>query len=51
MESPESKIASVGRRLAKALSDFARERRDDDRKNIAALQTELCKVVKENPDA
>jgi hypothetical protein len=35
-------LANVARNLAKALITYARDRRDDDRKTIAALQTELC---------
>lgn len=32
----------VGRDLADALRAYARERRDEDRKYVLALQTELC---------
>jgi hypothetical protein len=43
----DQQIASVARDLAMALKTFAHERRDDDRKHIALLQTELCRVVRE----
>jgi hypothetical protein len=43
----EKKIGLVALELADALMRFARERRDDDRKAIAALHTELCAAVRE----
>jgi hypothetical protein len=42
----EKKIGLVALELADALMRFARERRDDDRKEIAALHTELCAAVR-----
>jgi hypothetical protein len=36
------KMATLARSLAHYLMTFARERRDEDRKRIAELQTELC---------
>jgi hypothetical protein len=43
----DQEVANVARNLAMALNTFAHERRDDDRKNVALLQTELCRVVRE----
>jgi hypothetical protein len=43
----DQQVASVARDLALALNTFAHERRDDDRKNVALLQTELCRVGRE----
>lgn len=42
MNLDNAKMATIGRELAAALSQFARERRDDDKKAIARLHTELC---------
>jgi hypothetical protein len=42
----DNKIAGIGRSLASALSRFARDRRDEDRKEIARLQSELCAGVR-----
>jgi hypothetical protein len=38
----DAEMARLARSLADALSAFAHSRSDDDRKSIAALQTELC---------
>lgn len=38
----DSEMARLARSLADALSAFAYSRRDDDRKVIVELQTELC---------
>jgi hypothetical protein len=35
-------MAALARQLADALAAFARSRRDDDKKSIALLHTELC---------
>jgi hypothetical protein len=43
----DQQVASIARDLALALNTFAHDRRDDDRKNVALLQTELCRVVRE----
>lgn len=42
----DKEVATVGRNLAEALADYAYTRKDDDKKKIAALSTELCRVVK-----
>lgn len=39
-------IAAIGRRLAEALARMARERRDADRKEVSAVQTELVAAVR-----
>ena len=39
---PDSHWATMGRSLADALRSYAKERRDDDKKEVARLQTELC---------
>ena len=41
-ERNDAKIAAIGRRLAAALCEWARDRRADARVEISALQTELC---------
>ena len=41
-ERNDAKIAAIARRLAEALSAWARDRRADARVEISALQTELC---------
>jgi hypothetical protein len=38
----ETAMARCARDLADALRDYARERRDDDRKRVADLQMQLC---------
>jgi hypothetical protein len=43
-------IADIARRLALTLSLFARERRPEDSKAIAILQTELCAAVRAEAD-
>jgi hypothetical protein len=43
----DQQVANVARNLALALNTFAHDRRDDDRKTVAILQTELCRVVRE----
>jgi hypothetical protein len=43
----DQQVACVARNLASALNTFAHERRDEDRKNVSLLQTELCKVVRD----
>jgi hypothetical protein len=47
----ESEIVSIARQLACALSDFAYSRKDEDRKRIAALQFELCRICGEQINA
>lgn len=42
----DKSIAAVGRRLAEALSDFAYTRKDEDKKLVAALQSELCQTLR-----
>jgi hypothetical protein len=42
----DAKIAAIGRNLAQALADFSYSRKDDDKKRIAQLQTELCAAVR-----
>ena len=42
----DQQVAMVARDLAEALCTFAYERRDDDRKHVAQLQSELCRVVR-----
>ena len=41
------KMAELARILARHLIAFARDRRDEDRKAIASLHTELCKAFRE----
>ena len=41
-EPRERHYAAIARGLADSLMIYARERRDEDKKNIAILQTELC---------
>lgn len=38
------KYASLARDLADVLMVYARERRDEDKKNIARLQSDLCRL-------
>jgi len=38
----DARMAGLARELADALSRYARERRSDDQKEVARLQTELC---------
>jgi hypothetical protein len=40
----DDKYASLARELADCLMKFARDRSSDDRKQIGAIQTELCKL-------
>lgn len=42
----DATIASVGRRMAETLMKFAHDRRDEDRKAIAQVQSELCAAVR-----
>lgn len=42
----DDKIANIARSLAEALCDVAYTRKDEDKKRVAALQTELCAAVK-----
>ncbi len=42
----DKEVAVIARNLAEALADYAYTRKDDDKKKIAALHTELCRVVK-----
>jgi hypothetical protein len=44
-------MAYTARKLGHALRAFARHRRDDDRKEIAQLQTELCQVLHDEEQA
>jgi hypothetical protein len=39
---PDEKMAGLARELAHTLHTYARERRDDDKKRIAQLHTDLC---------
>jgi hypothetical protein len=43
----DQQVANVARNLVLALNTFAHDRRDDDRKTVALLQTELCRIVRE----
>jgi hypothetical protein len=38
----DASMAAIARNLSEALRAFARERREDDRKQIAVLHAELC---------
>ena len=38
----DASMAAIARNLSEALRAFARERREEDRKQIAALHFELC---------
>ena len=40
----DEQYASLARDLADILMVYARERRDDDKKHVAQLQTSLCKL-------
>lgn len=51
MPQDDKKIAEIARRLAEALQDVAYTRNDSDRKNMAAVQTELCQAVREEKDS
>jgi hypothetical protein len=42
----DSKIAAIARNLAEALQDYAYTRKDEDKKRVAATQTELVQAVK-----
>ena len=44
-------LADIARRLADALRTYARERRPDDQKLIAQIQTELCQARREELEA
>lgn len=43
----DDRYAALARDLADALILFARDRRDDDKKQIAALQHRLCQLRRE----
>ena len=43
----DQQIVTVARNLAEALRDFAYTRKDEDKKRVTALQTELCRVTEE----
>ena len=43
-------ILVTARQLAYALMKFAHDRSPDDRKNIAQLQGQLCKLVRDEED-
>jgi hypothetical protein len=43
----DERMVVTARELARYLILFARERRDEDRKRIAELQTELCTLYRE----
>lgn len=43
----DAELASIARNLANALMDFAYTRKDEDKKRVNALQSELCARVKE----
>jgi hypothetical protein len=45
------RMAELGRALAQKLIIFARERRDEDRKHVAQLHTELCELYREEQAA
>jgi hypothetical protein len=42
MTKNDAAMAALARRLGATLIRFARDRRDDDKKQIAVLHTELC---------
>lgn len=43
----DAAVASVARNLAHALMDYAYTRKEEDKKRVSALQSELCTCVKE----
>ena len=47
----ERRLIQCARSLASHLLDYAHERRDEDRKAIAATQTELCRIYREERSA
>jgi hypothetical protein len=42
----DTKIAAIARSLAEALQDWAYTRKDEDKKRVTAVQTELVQAVK-----
>ena len=42
----DTEVASIGRSLAEALSNRARERTPDAMQEVLRLQTELCRAVR-----
>ena len=42
----DASIAGIARTLAEALSDAAYTRKDEDKKRVAQLQSELCAEIK-----
>jgi hypothetical protein len=42
----DARLAALARKLGVTLIRFAYDRRDDDRKQIAVLHTELCAMVR-----
>ncbi len=42
----DAKIAAIGRRLAEALQDWAYTRKDEDKKALLIIQSELISAVK-----
>jgi hypothetical protein len=42
----DAAMAAAGRALAVALMDFAYSRKDEDRKRVAAAESELCQAYR-----
>jgi hypothetical protein len=42
----DAKIAAIARNLAEALQDWAYTRKDEDKKRVTALNSELVRAVK-----
>lgn len=47
MTATDAEVANIGRRLAAALSEYAYTRKPEDKKTVAALQFELCRLCGE----
>ncbi len=43
----DQNMARIARDLAKSLSQYARERSDDSKKQVAALHTSLCEAYRD----
>lgn len=46
----DQQIAAIARNLAVALRDLAYTRKEEDKKRVSALQTELCAAVRQEED-
>lgn len=49
-EMSDTNMLRIARGLAEALCEFARSRKDEDKKRIAALHTELCREYRQEQD-